>query len=58
MNFYECLNVSDDDCYNPKLHHTCLPGIRATHILSLLKTLLNKSLKILLCKGPRALTLY
>jgi hypothetical protein len=45
-------------CYNPKLHHTCLPGIRPTHILSLPKTLLNNSLKILLCKGPRALTHY
>jgi hypothetical protein len=43
---------------NPKLHHTCLPGIRPTHILSLPKTLLNNSLKILLCKGPRALTHY
>jgi hypothetical protein len=24
-------------CYNPKLHHTCLPGIRPTHIPSLPK---------------------
>jgi hypothetical protein len=24
-------------CYNPKLHHTCLPGIRTTHIPSLPK---------------------
>jgi hypothetical protein len=25
-------------CYNPKLHHTCLPGIRPTYIPSLPKT--------------------
>jgi hypothetical protein len=28
-------------CYNPKLHHTCLPGIRPTHIPSLPKHLLR-----------------
>ena len=28
-------------CYNPKLHHTCLPGIRPIHIPSLPKNLLN-----------------
>jgi hypothetical protein len=51
-------NKDDHPCYNPKLYHTCLLGIRPTHILSLPKTLLNNSLKILLCKGPRALTHY
>ena len=45
-------------CYNPKLHHTCLPGIRPTHIPSLPKHLLNNSLEILLCQGPHALTYY
>jgi hypothetical protein len=29
------------DCYKPKLHHTCLPGIRPIHIPSLPKHLLN-----------------
>ena len=32
-------NLKEEDggekqCYNPKLHHTCLPGIRPTHIPS------------------------
>jgi hypothetical protein len=29
------------ECYNPKLHHTCSPGIRPTHIPSLPKHLLK-----------------
>jgi hypothetical protein len=24
----------EDRCYNPKLHHTCLPSIRPTHMPS------------------------
>jgi hypothetical protein len=36
-------NTYDDveKCYNPKLHHICLPGIRPTHIPSLPKHLLK-----------------
>jgi hypothetical protein len=36
-----CHHTLGGICYNPKLHHTCLPGIRPTHILSLPKNLLK-----------------
>ena len=31
------ISIIQPDCYNPKLHHTCLPGIKPTHIPSLPK---------------------
>jgi hypothetical protein len=34
---YQVFPWLEDDCYNPKLHHTCLPGIRPIHIPSLPK---------------------